>query len=227
MQLFWRPHVQKLTRSSARRRLSLSEMLGVFELGKFSSSSPLNRQLPFESAPISHWVHLFAPPPGPHAPLISVRFIFPDRCLAIDAQGIFHFFRWAWRTETDQDEDRRQFKENDLFSDRGHFVGQRELPHFRSVPRLPLSQPKPSNWKNRTNFAVLAISKCLFAGRSLLVVSDGDRKGGMCLQMVDPSKCVVQGEVFIKSAHSSRITAVHMDSIGVGKRFTCFVGENH
>jgi hypothetical protein len=39
------------------------------------------------------------------------------------------------------------------------------------------------------------------------------------LQMVDPSKCVVQGEVFIRSAHSSQITAIHMESIGTGKHF--------
>jgi len=219
MQLFWRPHVQKLSRSSASRRLSLSEMLGVYDLEKLNTNSSSNRQLPFESAPISHWVHLFAPPPGPHAPLISVRFIFPDRCLAIDAQGIFHFFRWAWRSDTEQEENRKPFREYDLFSDQGHFVAQRELPHFRSVPRLSFSHPKPSNWKNRSNFAVVAISKCLFAGRSLLVVSDGDRKGGLCLQMVDPSKCVVQGEVFIRSAHSSQITAIHMESIGTGKHF--------
>lgn len=219
MQIFWRPHIHKLKRSSARRRLSLSEMLGVYDLEKLNLGSVENRQLPFESAPISHWVHLFAPPPGPHAPLILVRFIFPDRCLAIDAQGIFHFFRWAWRSDPEVEDEQRPFRVSDLFSDRGHFVAQRELPHFRSVPRLHLSRPKPSNWRNSDTFAVTAISKCLFAGRALLVVSDGDRKGGLCLQLVDPSKCVVQGEVFVKSAHSSRITAIGMDPIGTGKKY--------
>lgn len=29
--------------------------------------------LPFFSAPMSHWVHLEAPPPGPHAALIALR----------------------------------------------------------------------------------------------------------------------------------------------------------
>jgi len=216
MQLFWRPHVQKFPRNSPRRRLSLSEMLGVFDLENLQRTSIINRQLPFESAPISHWVHLFAPPPGPHAPLISVRFVFPDRCIAIDALGIYHFFRWAWKADMEQS-DERPSRLNDLFSDRGYFVGQRELPHFRSVPRLRFSRPKPTNWKNKSDGVVVAISKCLYATRSLLVVSDGDGQGGLCFQLVDPSKCIVQGEVHVSSAHSSRISAIHMDPIGTGE----------
>jgi|AntRauTorckE5430_2_1112549.scaffolds.fasta_scaffold00747_8 hypothetical protein len=106
---------------------------------------------------------------------------------------------------------------DDLFSDKGYFVGQRELPHFRCVPRLRLSRPKPTNWKNRSDAAVVAISKCLYATRSLLVVSDGDGQGGLCFQLVDPSKCIVQGEVHVSSAHSSRISAIHMDPIGTGE----------
>ena len=216
MQLFWRPHVQKLHRKSPRRRLSLSEMLGVFDLENLRQTSNINRQLPFESAPISHWVHLFAPPPGPHAPLISVRFVFPDRCIAIDALGIYHFFRWAWKADSEQG-DESQSRSNDLFSDKGYFVAQRELPHFRSVPRLRFSRPKPDNWKKKSDVAVVAMSKCLYATRSLLVISDGDGKGGLCFQIVDPSKCTVQGEVHVSSAHSSRISAIHMDPIGTGE----------
>jgi len=221
MQLFWRPHVHKVPRDSARRKLSLSEMFGVYDLEMLNMNSDTNRQLPFESAPISHWVHLFAPPPGPHAPLIALRFVFPDRCVAIDGQGIYHFFRWAWKADTEQTHDDRGAPNNeyDLFSDKGYFVAQRELPHFRSVPRLHFSRPKPAggSWKNNADFAVVAISKCLFATRSLLVISDGDGKGGICFQLIDPSKCLVQGEVFVRAVHSSRITAIHMDSIGTGK----------
>jgi hypothetical protein len=191
-------------------------MLGVFDLATTNPFSDGNRQLPFESAPISHWVHLFAPPPGPHAPLISLRLVFPDRCIAIDAQGIYHFFRWAWRAESEE-RNERPMKAIDFFSDKGYFVAQRELPNFRSVPRLPFKRPKPSNWNSRNDYAVVALSKCLFAGRSLLAVSDGDGKGGICFQLIDPSKCNIQGEVFVSSAHSSRISAIHMDPFGAGE----------
>jgi len=224
MQLFWRPHLHQLPRTSARRIISLSEMLGVFDLAAANSFTNANRQLPFESAPISHWVHLIAPPPGPHAPLISVRLVFPDRCIAIDAQGIYHFFRWVWRAESEE-KNERPMKKIDLFSDKGYFVAQRELPHFRSVPRLPLKRHKPSSWKCRDDYAVVALSKCLFAGRSLLAISDGDGKGGLCFQLIDPSKCNIQGEVYVPSVHSSRISAIHMDPFGVAAGFGGVGGE--
>jgi hypothetical protein len=216
MQLFWRPHVHKLPRPNSRRILTLTDMLGVFDLETANPVTNVNRQLPFESAPISHWVHLFAPPPGPHAPLISLRLVFPDRCIAVDAQGIYHFFRWAWKAETEE-RNERPMRKVDLFSDKGYFVAQRELPNFRSVPRLPFPRPKTSSWQYRDDFAVVAISKCLFAGRSILAVSDGDGKGGLCFQLIDPSKCNVQGEMLVRAVHSSRISAIHMDPFGVGK----------
>ncbi len=220
MQLFWRPHVKKLPRCNVRRRLSLSEMLGVYDLDTLKIDSNKNRQLPFESAPISHWVHLFAPPPGPHAPLIALRLVFPDRCIAVDAQGIFHSFRWAWKANLDEREQdfSRGNDEYNLFTDSGYFVAQRELPAFRSVPRLRYASPKPPGykWSEKKDYAVVAISKCLFASQSLLVISDGDGKGGVCFQLFDPAKGVVQGEVCINCAHTSRISAIHMDPIGTG-----------
>lgn len=215
MQLFWRPHVHKLVKSNPRRKLTISEMLGVFDFGSIDPNNS-HRQLPFESAPISHWVHLFAPPPGPHAPLISVRFVFPDRCIAIDALGIFHFFRWTWKADPEQAEERPR-RNVDLFEDRGYFVATRELPHFRSVPRLSYERPRPKDWLTKKDIAVVAISRCLFSLRLLLVVSDGDGKGGITFQLVDPSKCTIQGEVQVRSAHSSKISAIHMDPIGTGK----------
>ena len=92
MQLFWRSHVHKFPRGVSGRRLSLSEMLGAYDLEALSKESNMNRQLPFEHSPISHWIHLMAPPPGPHYPFVAVRFSFPDRCIAVDGRGTFHFF---------------------------------------------------------------------------------------------------------------------------------------
>jgi hypothetical protein len=160
--------------------------------------------LPFMSAPISHWVHLDAPPPGPHASLIAVRLAGVDRCLAVDAKGIFHSFRWAWRAEeatADRSEDERNF-------DSGCFIAQRELPRFRSVPRLMYTPPSGQ-------IPPVAISKTLFAGRSvLLVLSDGDGRGSLSLQLVDPSKGAIRGEVLIPSVHAACITCISTDPIG-------------
>jgi hypothetical protein len=158
------------------------------------------RFLPFFGAPISRWVHLDAPPPGPHSPLIAVRFAGTDRCLAVDEKGIFHTFRWAWRVDEQGDG-------SDL--DQGCFIAQRELPRFRSVPRLMYSPPIQGG------SPAVAISKTLFAGRSvLLVLSDGDGKGGLAMQLVDPSKGSIRGEVLIPVAHSSEITCITTDPIG-------------
>jgi hypothetical protein len=159
--------------------------------------------LPFISAPLSHWVHLDAPPPGPHAPLIAVRLAGIDRCLSVDAKGIFHSFRWAWRAEEalNRSESERNF-------DSGCFIAQRELPRFRSVPRL-MHTPPPGK------IPPVAISKTLFAGRSvLLVLSDGDGRGALALQLVDPAKGAIRGEVLIPSVHAACITCISTDPIG-------------
>lgn len=225
MQLFRRPHVRRLPRSFW--KLSFYQLMSAHALtmkpGAESNGAEDNshnevpasarfqgpvfgepRFLPFFSAPLSHWVHLDAPPPGPHAPLVSVRFAGTDRCLAIDAKGIFHTFRWAWRPE--ERESDTPMPGPDF--DKGCFVAQRELPRFRSVPRLMLSS-------SSNQIPVVAISKTLFAGRSvLLVLSDGDGRGGLGLQLVDPSKGQIRGEVLIPSIHSARITCIATDPIG-------------
>jgi len=154
-------------------------------------------------------VHLDAPPPGPHAPLISVRLAGTDRCLAVDAQGVFHCFRWAWKAEeTTEISGFGSNKDAKFPLDNGCFIAQRELPRFRTVPRLVhRSQGK--------KIPAVAISKTLFAGSTvLLVLSDGDGRGGLAMQLVDPAKGLVRGEAVIKSIHSSRIECIATDPIG-------------
>lgn len=207
MQLFWRPHVHKLPILDPRRRLSLSELFGVYALDVNASGFDSDLQLPFQHAPISHWVHLAASPPGPHCPLIATRLVFPDRCIAIDAKGIVHFFRWIWRADMEATEKERTERPHNLFSDKGYFVAQRELPNFRRVPRLRSSS------KTSATKVSAAISKCLFSN-SLLVVSDGDGVGGISFQLVDPTKTNIQGEVYVSHVHSGRIRSIQMDSIG-------------
>ena len=229
MQLFYRPHIRKLAKLSPRRGLSFSEMIGGFELEVESDATQNEnrswRQWPFQSAPICHWIHLRAPPPGPHAPLITVRLVAPDRCLAVDAQGIYHFFTWGWKPEVDRNEDtlNKNFHEDteeqepDLFIDKGFFIAQRELPSFRSIPRLHYSLPnlnRKRNWNSQKELAVVAVSKSSFAQHSILVVSDGDGNGGIGFQFVDPIKGMIKGHVLVTAAHSSRISAIAMDPIG-------------
>ena len=61
----------------------------------------------------------------------------------------------------------------------------------------------------------VAISKTLFASRSvLLVLSDGDGRGAISMQLVDPAKGNVKGEAMVPAVHSSRITCIAMDPIG-------------
>ena len=215
MQLFWRPHVSKLPLTSPRRRLSLSELLKLYEI-----QSTADSQLIFGSAPLEYWIHLSAPPPGPHAPIIAIRLVEPDRCLAVDAQGIFHFFRFGWKPHLDPvKEDDDNEVNGSLFVDKGLFVAQRDLPHFQSIPRLHYSIPKVARRlkaDKHESFAVVAISKCMF-NRSLLVISDGDGKGALCFQFVDPTKNIIDGQVIVPSAHASRVSAIHTDPIGVGK----------
>jgi hypothetical protein len=201
------------------------------------------RALPFMDAPLSHWVsstlmririlttsftnvfvstqiYLGAPPPGPHAPLISIRLALADRCLAVDSKGVFHFFRWAWKPDFGDDEmsdgdsgtshDDAADKEG-IFRDKGCFVTQRELFSFRSIPRLPYS----SNRMEDSRVVTVAISKTMFANRSLLlVISDGDGKGALALQLVDPIKGEIRGEVIVPSIHADCITAIDLDPIG-------------
>jgi hypothetical protein len=181
--------------------------------------SEIVKQLPFSNAPMSYWVHLGAPPPGPHAPLVSIRLALSDRCLAVDSKGIFHFFRWAWKPEfkdesSDEDEDDGYTSEEstlateiDIFKDAGCFVAQRELFSFRTIPRLPFS--------SATRGATVCVSQTLFANRSLLLVlSDGDGRGALAMQLVDPVKGTIPGEVIVPAAHADRITAITMDPIG-------------
>lgn len=227
MQLFWRPHVSKLPKSSSRRRLSLSELLNLYEIQCNVNPPQETNQLLFGSAPLEYWLHLPAPPPGPHAPIIAVRLILPDRCLGVDSQGIFHFFRFGWKSQADSLNNQEEMSDTkeDLFTDKGVFVAQRELPHFRSIPRLHFSISKRlRNQKNfeKKNFSVVAISKCIF-NKALLVISDGDGKGGLCLQQVDPAKGIVEGQVLVPSVHSRRITAIHTDPIGAGKNINLFL----
>jgi len=219
MQLFkHRPHVRRLRRRtqslpfyqliSSHCQIYRTEATGKKDRVPLSPSDvpadPL--YLPFDSAPLSHWVHLDAPPPGPHSPLVAVRFAGTDRCLAVDGKGIFHTFRWTWRAEEGLPSDDAEVES---FFDKGCFVAQRELARFRSVPRLMLS-----SLQNGQQVAV-AISKTLFAGRTvLLVLSDADGRGSLGMQLVDPAKGNVKGEVTVPQIHSAKITCIATDPIG-------------
>ena len=216
MQLFVRPHVRRIQLHNY-RRMSFYQIVSAYTHGVGRSDEEKETSesltgvfgeplcLPFFSSPISHWVNLDAPPPGPHSPLIAVRLAGTDRCLAVDAQGVFHCFRWAWRAE----EDRVGEDGAPVFPvDQGYFVAQRELPRFRTVPRL-VHRPRPEE------IPAVAVSKTLFAGRSvLLVLSDGDGRGGLAMQLVDPAKGTVRGEAVVSAVHSGQITCVATDPIG-------------
>lgn len=142
------------------------------------------RLYPFLNSPPSHVIQLDAPPPKSHAPLIAVRLAGIDRILTVDSQGIFHCFRYSWKAEPSPIKDEvvvlneehsyhmdNAFSDNDF--DKGCFIAQRELPHFRAVPRLP-----HITFSKRKRVAV-ALSKTLFASRTLLLaLSDGDGSGG-------------------------------------------------
>jgi hypothetical protein len=217
MQLFRRPHVRKVPRLP--RQLTLYQVLSshnqkrtsITSNGDATDPSSSNRAqlhsifgdpifLPFFSAPMSHWMHSSPPPPGPHTALIAVRFAGADRCIAVDQKGIFHYFRWAWRA----DEAPQDFDENHFF-DNGCFVAQRELPRFKTVPRLMFAPLQG-------DISTVAISKTLFANRSLLLVlSDGDGCGSLGLQLVDPIKGDIKGQVVVSQVHSSRLTCIATD----------------
>ena len=222
MQLFRRPHVRRSLRymqrphffqlislyaQSPRKQGSFDEDSNADKESDLKKPEPMlgeSLYLPFFSAPLSHWIHLDAPPPGPHAALFAVRLAGIDRCLAVDSKGIFHTFRWAWRIDDDEEDEEEEFVPREY----GCFIAQRELPRFRSVPRLmhaPVGNEKPA----------VAISKTLFAGRSvLLVVCAGDARGGLGMQLVDPAKGIIRGEVMVPAVHSGRITCISTDPIG-------------
>jgi len=226
MQLFVRPHVRRVQYVN-KKRLSFYQIISAYNSGvvdkkagdeetsEDDSSSTRGKSqafgqplyLPFFSAPLSHWVHLDAPPPGPHSPLVNVRLAGTDRCLAVDARGVFHCFRWAWKAE--ESSSIGGCANGSTFPlDNGCFIAQRELPRFRTVPRLV-------HKAREGELPAVAISKTLFAGRSvLLVLSDGDGRGGLAMQLVDPAKGSVRGEAVIRSVHVSHITSIATDPIG-------------
>ena len=217
MQLFTRPHVRRVKLYNY-RRLSFYQILSAYTQGAErpkdgkEKTEIMNRvfgeplYLPFFSAPLSHWVHLDAPPPGPHAPLVNVRLAGTDRCLAVDARGVFHCFRWAWKA--DQEIPIDNALSSTFPADSGCFIAQRELPRFRTVPRL-VHTPRPEE------IPAVAISKTLFASRTvLLVLSDGDGRGAVAFQLVDPAKGSVRGEVVVNAAHSGQVTCIATDPIG-------------
>lgn len=74
--------------------------------------------------------------------------------------------------DNNEDDDVNRREKNDLFSDKGCFVAQRELFSFRTIPRLPYTTTGGGGEEDHRN-ATVAISKTMFANRSLiLVVSD-------------------------------------------------------
>ena len=211
MQLFYRPHIKKRDRSKFDGRQTLSETLSLYD------SSHANKTLPFMGSPMSYWVHLAAPPPGPHAPLVSIRLALSDRCLAIDSKGVYHFFRWAWKAEAvdgeseDEGDEPKETSPYDTYRDKGCFVAQRELMSFRTIPCLPYTPISTTGARHAT----MCMSKTLFSNRTLLLVlSDGDGKGSLAMQLVDPVKGAIKGEVIVPSAHSDYITSIDMDPIG-------------
>lgn len=211
MQLFHnRPHVHRLELKDENQ--SFYQLLSSFGL---TAHGP-NNMLPFESAPLSHWVHLDAPPPGPHAALVAVRLAGTDRLVAVDARGVFHTFRWTWvRNELSGDEDN---------PDEGCFLAQRELPRFKTLPRLMNTEA----WNNSATGSgvAVALSKTLFAGRSvIMVLSDGDSQGGLGIQLLDPSSGNLGKEVLIPHVHSGRITCIAAEPIGTAAGYGGVGGE--
>ena len=201
MQLFVRPHVRRTLQVSNIRQMTFYQMLSAYSQGtgiynQHPDGSPrLFGEpicLPFFSSPKSHTVHLEAPPPGPHAPLIGVRLAGIDRCLAVDANGIFHSFRWAWKPDPlESYADKGEEEEDEAQIDKGCFVAQRELPRFRTVPRLIHI---PTAKSSGVSIPAVSISKTLFASRSvLLVLSDADGRGGLGYATCRPGQSIRKG----------------------------------
>jgi len=226
MQLFVRPHIRRTI--EIRPFSTFYQMLSAYSQGVGTHDRRFDLKpdgtqrlfgepifLPFFSTPKSHMVHLDAPPPGPHVPLIAVRLAGIDRCLAVDRNGIFHSFRWAWKSdvpESSEDQGVSEVVKHTDMVDKGCFIAQRELPRFRTVPRLIHVKIFKSYIDS---IPAIAISKTLFAGRSvLLVLSDADGRGGLAMQLVDPAKASIKGEAIVPSVHSALITCIAMDPIG-------------
>lgn len=94
-------------------------------------------------------------------------------------------------------------------------MAQRELSNFRSLPRLPLQIHAFDKQQDKKAQVAVAISHQLYLMSShLLVLSDGDGNGGLGLQFVDPKKGMIKTETVLPFIHSSRISAIDMDSIG-------------
>ncbi len=63
----------------------------------------------------------------------------------------------------------------------------------------------------------MAISKGLFANHSLLlIISDGDGRVSLAIQLVDPAKGSVQKQSIIPFVHSARISCIQMEPFGIG-----------
>ena len=223
MQLFVRPHVRRTLQIYQRHQFTFYQMLsaycqgaGIHTQNEITLNSDLKLFgsplfLPFYSAPSRHSVHLDPPPPGPHVPLIGVRLAGIDRCLAVDANGIFHSFRWAWKPDPLEPSDNHA--KSELEDDEmGCFIAQRELPRFRTVPRLIHVHNSKTPGES---IPAVGISKTLFASRSvLLVLSDADGRGGLAIQLVDPAKASIKGEAIVPAVHSAKVTCIAMDPIG-------------
>jgi hypothetical protein len=217
MQLFVRPHVRRTFQMRHFNQVTFYQMLSAYSQGLRADDKSASARnfgdplfLPFYSSPSSHTVHLDAPPPGPHVNLIGVRLAGIDRCLAVDSNGIFHSFRWAWKSDVPESVDGEfEVDESQKHIDKGFFIAQRELPRFRTVPRL--IHAKHSN----DLIPAVGISKTLFASRSvLLVLSDADGRGGLAMQLVDPAKASIKGEAIVPTVHAAKISCIAMDPIG-------------
>ena len=196
MQLFFFPHIHKLPSTSPRFKFSLKH---VWE----------SNEKYFEEAKLSDWVHLSSLPPVSKN-LMAVRICGTDKVVAIDENGIIHFFKWLWKPdEVTEDEDEEKVSD----PDQGCFVAQREVINFKTVPRLAYTFPDASNDVELP--IAVAVSRTMFASQTLLLVlSDGNGKGALALQFLDPSKNIIKGVAIIPSVHSSRITCIAMDTMG-------------
>ena len=215
MQLFRKPHPSK------KKRCQYTGMYGTMQ------SSPLQRlygsyrvvdkdseqthekiRVPFLNAPLCYWVNIPPPPPGPHAHLVSIRFTGQDKCLAVDAKGVYHLFRWAWKADPpsvissneysgDVNEDKNE-ESLKIIQDEGCFIAQRELGNFREIPRLLFCEKA---------IKTVCISYNLFSNLSL-VLADGNGRGALSIQFVDITKGFVKSEALVPRAHADRITAI-------------------
>ena len=230
MQLFRKPHPSKrkncpytglygtIHSSPLQRIYGTFEAVDTTVAGAYSQSDgtmielqhrPEKPRLPFLNAPLCYWVNIPPPPPGPHAHLLCVRFIGHDRCLGVDAKGVFHVFRWSWKADppkilassaidSTNDDDMTDENGGKIVQDEGCFLAQRELNSFRNIPRLSYCESEVN---------VVGLSYNLFS-RMVLVLADANGKGAMSIQFVDPIKGIVRSEAVVTSAHSDKISAI-------------------